>query len=353
MGTVCGGCIVWYLDTYDKVREFNMWAWVVVFMKENGKRGFCRELKNRKTIFHYRLKGWGVVFFLILFLPFIVTVVWSGGGEGEEGDFINKKAESGIRVRLQGESGVVLSMEEYLYGCLPAVIPVEYEMECLKAQAVLLRTCLIGQYMEGLQNGSGWLEEDSYLNRVTLQALWGTDYADYYEKIKQAVDETRGVYIVYDGSPIVVSYFRVSAGRTRDGGEVLDGEYPYLKIVECGKDYLSDDYLSQIILKGSEMETLLGGKLDRVVIDSAGYCRMVVTEEGVQKSGEWIREQLKLASTHITFTQNADEYILTVRGLGHGLGMSQFAANEMAREGKSYDIILSNFFHNISLDKYE
>lgn len=321
-------------------------------------------IENKKAMTRLRLRRCAMVFLFVVLLPCCVSALWSKD-EGYEGWM----EESGLResrivVKVEGKSGeLVMSMEEYLYGCLPTVIPGEYEEECLKAQAVLMRTYLIGRYRDTVENGDSVVgeEADTYFTRPELKELWGEGYAEKSEKVRRAVNETRGIYAAYEGVPIEACYFRVSAGHTRDGSEVLGMDLPYLKSVNCPKDYLSEDYLTQISIKKKELERILGGRWGGMNCDSAGYCQNVTlyitnsagVEEKAEKSGEWMRQKLMLPSAFFLIEEEKKNMVFTAKGMGHGLGMSQFAANEMAKEGYDYNAILCYFFQNIALDKYE
>lgn len=334
---------------------------------------------SKKAIFHNRIKGWGMVFFFVLLFSYIMTIFWSGresadpkwqqsaGGSSRisvKVRDINHTGGSQVGYTQEAQSGKTflnISMEEYLYGCLPTVMPADYELECLKAQAVLLRTYLIGRYKEAMAAGDGELAEawDTYLTGNQLRELWGSDFDENYKKVIQAVTETRGIYMTYEGKPAHACYFRVSAGATRDGSELLLRELPYLKSVECPKDYLSEDYLYQVVLKSKNVENIIGGSIGEIRYDRAGYCKEVVILMGdnkdmaVSRSGEWLRIRLDFPSSHFQLEQDGNNMTFTIKGTGHGLGMSQFTANELAKEGYDFDSILTYFFQNIVLDKYE
>lgn len=258
---------------------------------------------EQKTVWIFRLRLGGAVFLFLLFFPYAVTALLFGqsaayGREAAEKSRILVCAESGA----DGNVCIRMDMEEYLVGCLAGAIPAAYEPAALQAQAVLLRTLLIRAYRESMESvdsmeqgkgQAGILVTDThgYVDRARMKQMWGMDFAANYEKIRRAVAETRGIYLTYRGEPILASYFRVSGGKTRDG-EILAGNgdaYPYLQSVRCPKDYLSEDYL----------------------------------QDG------------------------------RAAGLGHGLGMSQFAANEMAKSGAACDEILHYFFTDITIDKFE
>ena len=171
-----------------------------------------------------------------------------------------------------------------------------------------------------------------------------------------------------------VAYFAVSNGATRNAQELLDEEYPYLKSVLCNRDFLSGDFISSAsyrkaefdklwketmsfsiteeeILKknGVTAETEAGITLYR---DSVGYV-LYLFQDGKYVSGEQFRDKFRLSSSSFHLNEE-DKYIdITVKGVGHGLGMSQFGANEMAKEGEGYIEILNYFFDNVIITKFE
>lgn len=252
-------------------------------------------LNTKRTAHRAGIRAGAAVLLLLLLLPYLITALGFKGSGAYGGALEGQKAS---RIRLQVESGGCvrrMDMETYLPGRLAAVIPVQYEEETLKAQAILLRTGLIREYKKEMENGAAQgkvclVSTDTYFNIQQMRDMWGSEFAVNYKKICRAVKETAGIYVTYGGEPVLPSYFRVSTGKTRDIAETgKGGDYPYLKSVSCPKDYLAEDYLSQ---------------------------------------GQ-------------------------VTGLGHGFGMSQFAANEMAKTGSTYHEIITYFFTNIAIDKFE
>lgn len=297
----------------------------------------------------------------IFVLPYIFSMLWTGNGiqaEPEAAGGGDALSDSRVILRLEDTHGsLIMTMEEYLCGYLPYVIPAWYEPECLRAQAILLRTEVIGRMQKQSQQDSGafTLPVDTYLTQGQLEEMWGGNYKEYQEKIRQAVCSTQGVYLTYEGLPIEACFFRVSAGQTRSAEELLGQEYKYLRGVYCSKDYLSDEYLTHYTYKKTKLEKLLGGSITQLDYDSFGYLvkATITSQQDSVYSGEWFRKKLNLPSAHITAEESKDEILFHVKGVGHGFGMSQFAANEMAKEGADYRTILSYFFQNITFDKYE
>ena len=301
-----------------------------------------------------------VLISFIFLLPYVFSMLWSGRADIEQKEELQQSKQEDIVLCLEDERGkLTLTMEEYLCGCLPFVIPVQYEKECLRAQAVLLRTQVIGAFFRQVTEGNQELilEADTYLSPDQLEEMWGENYTEYQEKIRQAVSSTNGIYLTFEGLPIEACFFRVSAGRTRTAGSFLGQGYEYLAAVDCPKDYLSKDYLTQAKYSRTKLERLLGGTIAQLSYDDSGYVDWVTvvsldSGESREYTGEWLRKKLKLPSAHITMKEQGDKIFFQVKGAGHGFGMSQFAANEMAAQGADYQTILSYFFQNITFDKY-
>lgn len=293
-------------------------------------------------------------------LPYIFSMLWTGDGAqaGPKAADEDTLADSRILLRLEDAHGsLTMTMEEYLCGYLPLVIPAWYEPECLRAQAILLRTEVISRMQRLRQQGEGEfiLPADTYLTQGQLEKMWGGNYTEYQAKIRQAVCSTQGVYLTCEGLPIEACFFRVSAGQTRSAGEFLGQNYEYLTGVYCPKDYLSEEYLTHITYKKTKLEKLLQGSIARLDYDDFGYVEWVTISSGQDcvHTGEWLRKVLELPSAHFTMEETKDQVLFHVKGVGHGFGMSQFGANEMAKEGADYRTILSYFFQNITFDKYE
>lgn len=316
----------------------------------------------------YMKKITAVLLFLFL-MPYCISIFWpSGLATCSENNFC-AEIPGRIVIDIKEGAGVrQVFLENYILGILPGAMPVSYEPEALKAQAVLLRTRFIREYEE--KGKVQELEGISWLSVERMKALWGAEFENNYAKLEQAVNDTKGLYLLYDGQPILASYFRVSNGHTRNGNEILGNEkYPYLAGVACEKDFLAEDYLFQKEMQASEVCARLGIQNTdlhtlKLHWDEAGYCTYVSvgeTQSGAgnkdseeqQIRGERFRILLGLPSSGFDIRIEGKRLNITVKGIGHGLGMSQFAANEMAKNGTDFMTILSYFFTDIAFDKFE
>lgn len=275
--------------------------------------------------------GISILIILILF-PYVAVVLCTGSMTGTE-----KKWEPGL--------------EEFVMGILPGQIALGSREEALKAQAVLIRTNLLHKAMEfyGVETAEeaaralkeGDLKELGfvYYDPKKRGELWGYERAETYEtRLLEAVQGTKGEILTLEGLPPDLPYHAVSAGRTRDG-QVLGEAYAYLKGVECPKDVEALDYLRIEIFSAEEMAFLP----EILARDASGYVTEVAYGEE-RLTGEEFRSRFGLNSSHFTAEAVEEGIRITTKGLGHGLGLSLYQANQWAMEGASYQEILKYFY---------
>lgn len=281
-----------------------------------------------------RLKRLGSYLIIIVLLPYIITVFLNGPTVTTSA----KVDEGVIMVENDGQE-TEMSIEEYCIGRLAKEIPASYEKEALKAQAVLVRTTVYGQILEA---GSGTVLPDEFWTIDEMRKQWGAGkYSSNYDKLKSAWEQTDGQVLMYEDKPANVPYCRLTNGSTRDGAEVLGSEeYPYLKIKECPLDIESKEQMQTIIMDEMDVEV--------TSTDTAGYVIGVrAGEETV--SGEEFRKTYGLASSCFTLQNYDGKLRITTRGVGHGLGMSQYTADRMAENENTFDEILAYFFEGTEL----
>lgn len=280
----------------------------------------------------------GALLALVL-LPLAVTLILSGW------DAVSLKKEPDI--------------EMYLVEVVYREMPKDYEEEAIKAQAVLARSTL----KKGLKDGS---VTQSDLERIALnlkEDMEKKEFLESYETIEGYVSQTRGEVLMYEDQVCEGSFHRVSAGATRDGTEVFGNDtYAYIAGVESAMDMESEDYIKGHYFTPEELYDVLKEKypdseLDKekiedsieiVTRDAQGYI-LEMKVGTVPCSGEEFRKVLNLNSSNFTFSKMGDEIRFLCRGVGHGLGMSQFGANKLAQQGKDYKEILKYYFPEVEI----
>ncbi len=269
---------------------------------------------------------------ILLLLPYVAVVFRTGNLKG------------------MAEESENLGLEEFVKGILPGQMPAGSEEEALKAQAVIIRTNLLKKSMEyygteDMAEAARSMKEADlaamgfvYYTPLKLEELWGYDQFERYEaKLREAVEDTRGMILVVEGKPVDLPYHAVSAGRTRSG-QVLGDLYFYLDPVECPGDLNSSDYLKIQYLSLEEVPEILSR-------DDSGYVTEVRLGDEIL-AGEEFRSRYKLNSSCFSAEAVREGVRITTKGLGHGLGLSIYQANVQAREGRTFLEILSYFYRN-------
>lgn len=273
-----------------------------------------------------------------------------------------------VAVMMTGNGRITETNErEYIIGALSAEMDISFHEEALKAQAVACLTYLRYVEMQGDNEkfGGADISDDSnecqgYIGVDERKKKWGDKFDDYEKRAEKAVDAVLGQMIVYQNEPILAVYHELNSGETLSAQTVWGKDYPYLKSVESAGDRLSADMSRTVILSTDEFKksvsslgnTVLSEKEDEwfrlIDADDNGYVRKV-TVGGKEFSGEQFRTAFKLASCNFTVTCNDGKFTVKTLGSGHMVGMSQFGADYMARQGSDYKQILTHYYQNTEI----
>ena len=281
-----------------------------------------------------KLKKMGCYIIIIVLLPYVVTVFLNGPSI----ETAAPADEMEVMVK-QGEKEIQLPLDEYGIGRMAKEIPASYEEEAIKVQAILVRTAVYKQLKE---EGSEAVLADDFWTEKEMKEEWGSrKFSEYYRKMENAWQETEGQVVMYGEELANTPFTRLTNGSTRDGKEVLGSEdYPYLKIKECPLDIESKDQIRTVTTEDMDAEIK--------ETDTAGYVTSVRVGEETM-SGEEFREKHKLDSSCFILQKYDGKMRITTRGVGHGLGLSQYTANEMAKEEKTTEEILQYFFEGTEI----
>ncbi|HET7578289.1 MAG TPA: stage II sporulation protein D [Bacillales bacterium] len=255
-----------------------------------------------------------------------------------------------------------IPLEQYVIGVVASEMPATFEMEALKAQAVAARTYIVKYLLDppDLNLPKGAEVTDTPKNQVykddsQLKKLWGKDYSWKIAKITKAVKATQGQIITYDGKPITASFFSTSNGYTESAGAYWQHPIPYLKSVPSPWDRNSPKFLSTETVPVQKIDQKLGvdisqsGPIGDVIKSTPGH-RVGEVEIGDKTfTGREIREKLNLRSTDFTMKHEGSRVVITTKGWGHGVGMSQYGANGMAKQGKNYRQIIKYYYQGVSI----
>ncbi len=299
-----------------------------------------------------------LLFFLLF--PYII----SGFSDVEKQTLAKEEVPGQIWVlekKIWGSQEVPL--EEYLVGMVAATIPVEYEAETLKAQAIILRSYCVNHMKK--EEGKKVIYDDAlknyFFSSQDCEELWGENAKINLAKIKKAVSDTKGVILVCNGDIVEAPFCRMSNGKTRDITEyvVRTENYNYMKSRACEKDELANDFIQYIEMSKEEFEEILKklvdlstDKIEKIVLyrDANNYVKEVQIGEEVI-DGEEFREAFDLVSSSFSLDKIDDVIEIQTKGMGHGFGFSQYEANQLAISGRDYTYLLNCFFENITLEK--
>ena len=259
-------------------------------------------------------------------------------------------------------------LEEYVTGVVAAEMPPAFADEALKAQAVLARTYAVRKMRAfGGPGGCGDIEsadvcgdfrDQAYVTYPELVQQIGEQAArTYWERIVQAVAATAGEIVTYEGEPIVAVYHSTSAGTTEDAAEVWGHAYAYLQPVPSD-DRTSFRYEEQKRIPLGDVAAEFGLTALPATAGEPAVATVGQTAGGrvrsVRIGGELVpatefRQRLGLRSTNFTVEEDGGDLVVTTRGYGHGVGMSQFGANEMAEAGRDYRAIIAHYYQGVEI----
>lgn len=262
---------------------------------------------------------------------------------------------SEITVYRSNGSVINLNMTDYLIGVVSSEMPASFNFEALKAQSVLARTYALKAKQTG-KKLTDTVSTQSYIDIDQMKNKWGNSFNTYYNKIKNAVENTNGEYLSYNGNYIEALYHSTNNGKTESSLDVFGNYYPYLISVSSEYDKNASSYLRTINMPLDTISNKLGLSLNNdSVISILSYTDggniKEININGNNFSGKKVRELLGLRSADFDISISDNNANITTRGYGHGVGMSQYGANGMANAGYSYKDILSHYYPGTTLTK--
>lgn len=276
---------------------------------------------------------------ILVCLPYLITYFF----QGEKTSAATEKSEE----------------SQEIAGILAEQVPVNMKEEVLKAQAVMVRTQLA--YCE--KNNQ---EKPKALSKKEMEQLWGQkNYYEFYEKLIRAAEETEGQVITFQGEVINPAFHKVSAGYTRDGSTVYKNT-PYLLSVKSEADILSEDYLKVQFFTSKEFMERQSYLIPASGIEEKPVADIVNSIELQRDGAEYVTamkingtevdvdvfmETFELPSSNFFIKEMDDKVRIVTKGCGHGYGLSQYGANEMAKKEKTYEEILKYYFSGIKIEK--
>ncbi|MGM9875804.1 MAG: stage II sporulation protein D [Bacilli bacterium] len=298
---------------------------------------------------------------LILFIPFIIVNFFNVDKKEE----IKLKYESNIIIRVKRLSSneiEYLPLEEYIVGVLAGEMPIYFEKEAFKAQAVAARSYALKKIEYNKDNEYDVVDSvlnQVYLDNYYLKEAWQDKYLDNINKLREIVNETSLEYLDYNGEVVDALFFSTSNGYTENASLVFNIDLPYLQSVSSMWDSSTssafrstkkisiDEFYSSLNLEYSNT-------LDFKVLRRSSTNRILnLSINGIEFTGKEVYDKLGLKSMDFSLKQDGNNIIIDTIGYGHGVGMSQYGAEGMALEGYSYKDILSHYYVGTSIKKIE
>ncbi len=299
--------------------------------------------------------------FIIILIPF--TIVNFFKVDQKEEIKLNYGSNTIIRVKRMASGKIVgVPFEQYIVGVLAGEMPIYFNLEALKAQAVAARSYALKRMEYNKDNDFDVV--DSILNQVYLddgylKDAWGDDYVDNINKLREAVNATSMEYLDYNGDVIDALFFSTSNGYTETSSLVFNIDLPYLQSVSSSWDEKTSSAFK------STTSMSLRDFYNKLNIDYSDYFDVKILEKsstnriiklsinGKEFLGRDLYNILGLKSTDFSLKKDGDKVIINTIGYGHGVGMSQYGAEGMAEEGYSYIDILKHYYVGTNIKKIE
>jgi len=298
-----------------------------------------------------------LIIILILVLPYILSSIFE---KEKLIELVHK--DKTIRV-LRSKTNKIeeIPFEEYVVGVLAGEMPLYFEEEALKAQAVASRSYALKR-IEYNKNKTYDVVDNTnnqvYLDNNYLKEAWKTNYTSYINKIRKIVNETSREYLDYNGSVVDAFFFSTSTGKTENAKEIFNISLPYLVSVSSTWDeevspVFYDNYTFTLLDFYQKLNLPYNTNLNIEVIDttSAGRIKSIKINNETF-TGSKISSTFNLRSTSFKIEKQGENVQITTTGFGHGVGMSQYGAEGMAKKGYTYDEILKHYYQGVKIKKY-
>ncbi|MDO5112553.1 MAG: stage II sporulation protein D [Clostridia bacterium] len=264
---------------------------------------------------------------------------------------------------------VRMQIEEYLVGVVAAEMPASFEVEALKAQAVAARTYTLRRAEDACGRGGAQICTDSaccqaYRDLSALEENWGGAYAQNLAKIRRAVTDTAGEALFYEGELIEALYHSSAGGQTEDAAHVFANAVPYLVSVSSPGEEASAAFHDTVRVSRRNFAKTVNRQWSGAGLKAASLAKQVKVRSRfasgrvetvklgkAEATGRELRKLFDLNSANFSIEITDAEVVFHTTGYGHGVGMSQYGANAMAKEGANYKAILAHYYAGITIEK--
>lgn len=299
---------------------------------------------------------------IMLFFPFLSLNKNLNGSFMLKDETTTTESSSIVVSSSDGSSKTEIDLQNYIVGVVAAEMPASFETEALKAQAVAAYS--YQKYLK--ENGSDYITDSSavnqeYMTEDELRSLWGSKYDSYMKKINSAVQSVFGEYLSYEDKTVPALYHALSPGTTESAEKVFGNEVKCLESVTAPGDKLSPEYCTETVINKDEFLNLIGKEditlsnepSDWIEVTESlksGYAKKVRVGDKYFDGNE-VRNIFSLNSPFFSIEYKDSSFTFKVYGKGHGVGMSQYSADYMARQGFTYKDILLHFYSGAKIVK--
>ena len=264
-----------------------------------------------------------------------------------------------VRVKRKDNSIIKVPLEDYIVGVLAGEMPIDFEEEAFKAQAVAARSYVLIKMKENINNDYDvvdTVQNQVYLDYVYLKNVWKNNYIKNINKLKKVVKDTKGQYLEYNGEIAQTMYFSTSTGVTENCKEIFGNDVPYLTSVDSKWDNISPLYETSQEYNINEFFQKLNLPYSNVL--NISYIKRTSTGRNIKLminnniyNASDIMQIFNIKSTFFNITKNNNIIKISSKGYGHGVGMSQYGAQAMALKKYKYNQILYHYYKNTKLKK--
>lgn len=327
-------------------------------------------------------KAW-LYFFAFLFICFLLPALLTKKEKETNSNILVNEAQANTQENksqydyknygtiklLHKNTGEVeeVKLDDYLCNVVSAEMPADYEKEALKAQAIVARTYTVYKINNKKHDNSDICDDSAccqaWISKEDRLVRWEESKRENnWKKIEEAVNETKGKIITYNNEPINAFFHSNSGGTTEVPANVWGGTgYPYLQVVQTAGEEGYNQYASEVEFTNEELINKLKEKYSDIQIDFNNDEEIRILEHtdsnrvktikfgNHEISGVEARSILGLKSTNFEIEKQDGKIKFSVKGYGHGVGMSQTGADTMAKEGKNYEEIIKHFYIGVEI----
>ncbi|AQM59230.1 MULTISPECIES: stage II sporulation protein D [Clostridium] len=318
------------------------------------------------------------IFIFMIIIPFILMGASiddftspKGTGEANSNEIIVKGNNKVKVYRTNTKKIEEMDVEEYILGVVSSEMPAKFELEALKAQAVAARTFYYSKREKKCNLSKGaeicdGVHCQAYMSKNERMSKWANDEKnDNYNKIKRAVQETSGMVLSYGGELVKYpQFFSTSSGKTENSEDVFSNTVPYLKSTSSPGEEISNVYQTEKEISNKEFVNVINSNYKKAALKESDIKSKISIKSrteggsvndiqigGVTIKGTEFRKLFDLRSANFNIEYLKDKVKIVCKGNGHGVGMSQWGANVMAKNGKKYDEILKHYYSGVDVKK--